>query len=157
MSRGETVLFSMTNYERVKMMSRLANDRIALLSMILILCNIAVGQPRRATATRPGEIGRSAVFNPPQVVWGRMQEECQGPNSVECVASIMKQAGASPQAIAFARMLKGDGYMDSFREMGGVDLTTAFFPFRANTNGGTFLVRIAIIDSGRRSRQLGQN
>ena len=86
------------------------------------------------------EITRSAVFNPPQVVWGRMQEECTGPNSVECVASIMRQAGASPEAIAFSRKIDGDGYMDSFREMGKVDLVSVFYPFRANTNGGSFLV-----------------
>lgn len=112
---------------------------------VVIALSLSIGHTlsqSRRTPTKPAtnEINRSAVFNPPQVVWGRMQEECQGPNSVECVASIMKQAGASSQAISFARMLKGDGYMDSFREMGRVDLATAFFPFRANTNGGTYLV-----------------
>lgn len=123
------------------MIPKLSNNRIGLLLIILALAiTPAFGQRRRSNTTGSGELGRSAVFNPPQVVWGRMQEECQGPNSVECVASIMKQAGATPQAIAFARMINGDGYMDSFREMGKVDIATAFYPFRANTNGATFLV-----------------
>ncbi len=99
------------------------------------------GQSRRGPAQpADGDFTRRAIFNPPQVVWGRMQDECRGPDLVECVVSIMRQAGASTQAIEFTRRIDGDGYMDSFREMGKVDLATAFYPFRANTNDGTFLV-----------------
>lgn len=55
-------------------------------------------------------------------------------NFVACVVSIMQQAGASPQAIEFTKMLKGEGYLDSFRKMGKVDLANVFYPFRANEN-----------------------
>lgn len=116
--------------------------RILLLLIVFSLpFHHTLSQSRRSSANQSDdELGRSAVFNPPQVVWGRMQEECRGPSLTECVVSIMRQAGASAQAIKFTRMIEGDGYMDSFREMGKVDLATAFFPFRANTNGATFLV-----------------
>lgn len=85
-------------------------------------------------------IGPKAVWNPPEVVWARMQGECNHPDFVECVATIMQQAGASAEAIEFTRLIKGEGYMDSFREMGKVDLATVFDPFRANDNGYVLLV-----------------
>jgi hypothetical protein len=34
----------------------------------------------------------------------------------------MKQAGASPHAIAAAKIFNGEGFIDSFKEMGRVDL-----------------------------------
>jgi WD40 repeat protein len=72
-----------------------------------------------------------------------MQDECrpvEGGKFIECVVSIMRKAGASPSAIEVTRRLKGEGYMDSFREMGKVDLATVFYPFRANDNGTLLLV-----------------
>src|SRR3989442_12844982 len=94
----------------------------ALLFIVLLLC-VASGaaQPRRQVGTQPADIGPEAVWDPPQVVWGRMQDECrpvEGDRFVECVVTIMEQAGASTQAVAFARLLKGEGYLDSFRKMG---------------------------------------
>jgi hypothetical protein len=52
----------------------------------------------------------------------------------------MKQGGASPQAMAFTRMMKANCYLEKFTKMGKVDLAYVFFPHRANTNGAYFLV-----------------
>lgn len=120
--------------------------RIALLMMILSLPFLqALSQSgrlstKRASGQAGGDLSQRAVFNPPQLVWGRMQDECRGPSAIECVVSIMREAGASDEAMAFTRRIDGDGFMDSFREMGKVDLATAFYPFRANTNEGIFIV-----------------
>jgi hypothetical protein len=118
-------------------------SRFISISIVLVVCITSAAiqsQSQNRVGTRPGEIGPSSAWNPPQIVWQRMQSECSGPALVECSASVMKEAGAPAEAIAFARFLKGEGYMDSFREMGQVDLATAFFPFRANENGTFFLV-----------------
>ena len=52
----------------------------------------------------------------------------------------MQQLGAPPEAVAFSKLLGGDGYMTSFREFGKVDLAQVFFPARANGNWQYFLV-----------------
>ncbi len=91
----------------------------------------------------PEVIGPEAVWNPPQPVWGRMQDECrkyEKSQFVECVVSIMRESSAPPQAIAFTKLIKGEGYIDSFREIGTVDLVSVFYPFRANDNGNLLLV-----------------
>lgn len=90
------------------------------------------------------EIGPSGVWEPPNIVWSRMQDEChrkkEEPAFVDCVISIMEKAGASARARAFTKLIKGEGYMVSFREMGKVDIVSAFYPFRANDNGELLLV-----------------
>lgn len=88
-----------------------------------------------------GMIGLSGVWKAPQRALNRIVE-CR-PGSVQCLTSVMRQFGASSQAVKFSTLLKRDGsegYMDSFREMGRVDLAVASCPFRANTNSVYLLV-----------------
>lgn len=98
-------------------------------------------------------IDSKAVFKPPSrdmeiEVIGKLHA-CADANSGEkaneskfiaCVISVMQKAGASTQATAFTKMLKGEGYLDSFRAMGRVDLGNVFYPFRANENWEFILV-----------------
>jgi hypothetical protein len=113
---------------------------VTLYTILILLCAVnSASQARRQVAAKSNEIGPKAIWNPPQEVWGRMQEVCSS-GGVECVASFMRRAGASPQAIAFTRLLKDEGYMTSFSEMGKVDLVSVFYPFRANTNDAILLV-----------------
>jgi len=88
-------------------------------------------------ASDSGEVAREAVWTPPQQVWSQVQNKCREPESPQlsaCTASAMRRLGASPHAIEFTRLIKGEGWMESFREMGKVDLASVFYPFRANTN-----------------------
>jgi hypothetical protein len=52
----------------------------------------------------------------------------------------MKRAGASPPAVAFARLTDSQGYLSAFRDSGRVDVGWAVYPFRANENRVCFLL-----------------
>lgn len=84
-------------------------------------------------------IDAGAVWAPPGDVATSLSGACAAAGP-DCLPNLMAQAGASPQAVAFARALEGEGYANGFAEHGTVDLVSAFFPFHANTNWRQFLV-----------------
>ena len=89
-------------------------------------------------------IGPKAVwdYGPNGPLWEKIQA-CQRdnyPEQIECMTSLVQQGGASTEAIAVMRQLKGNGWIDSFKEMGRVDLATVVYPSRANENWQTLLV-----------------
>lgn len=110
-----------------------------------IIANAAspAGQTLRTVqATEPGVItqspvGPEAVWELPSHLYGRFSD-CG--EDLECLMPVMQKGGASPQAMAFTRMMKDNGYLEKFQEMGKVDLAKAFYPSRANTNWAYFLV-----------------
>jgi hypothetical protein len=75
----------------------------------------------------------------PETVWdldGHLEEfhNCNYQNSIDCVITLMKNSGASPQAIAFTKLMQGEAFMSSFTEFGIVDLAEITYPTRANSN-----------------------
>jgi predicted secreted protein len=62
------------------------------------------------------------------------------PQLGECFASLMKEFGASPDALAFTRVRGNEAWLRAFREMGRVDVAYLTYPFRANENQGVLLV-----------------
>ena len=81
----------------------------------------------------------------PEAVWALPREVLAAclekqPSSTDCLAKVMKQTGASPQAQAFSKLLDGEGYMQAFQPMGQVNLATVAFPMRANTNEAAVLI-----------------
>lgn len=108
----------------------------SLLHIVLLLIVFGPSQSHSQVTDTAGGITSKAVWAAPTEAWSKMQDECNygERTGVECVLSIMRQSGASPEAIEFTRLLKGDGFMESFREMGRVDLASVFTPFRANSN-----------------------
>jgi hypothetical protein len=116
--------------------------RRALLFAVLPLLLCIGGKDLNAQAPiDSGVIGRKAVWAPTKGAQKRIAQ-CN-PASVECLTSVMRQSGASSQAVQFATLLnrEGDeGYMTSFRRMGRVDLVAVIHPFRANTNFAYWLV-----------------
>lgn len=89
-------------------------------------------------------IGPKAIWNPPNVVWERMRDECNQQNGepafVDCVASFMQRTGASTEAIEFTKLMNGEGFMASFREMGKVDFATVYLPFRSTYRDSTMVL-----------------
>ncbi|HEY6324441.1 MAG TPA: hypothetical protein VJA16_23090 [Thermoanaerobaculia bacterium] len=96
-------------------------------------------------------IGPQAVFKPPSreaeigvfqkiQACGAARAGATDSKFVACVVAVLEQAGASPEATAVAALLEGEGYLDSFRKMGKVDLASAAYPIRANDNGEYLLV-----------------
>ena len=58
-----------------------------------------------------------------------------------CFVAAMAAAGASPAALAFARRLDGEAYLERLVETGGpVAVAQVFYPFRANENEAWLIV-----------------
>ena len=96
------------------------------------------------TAIAQTEVARTATLPiniefGPETVWnlGDHLDEfhnCNAQKSIDCVITLMKNLGASPQAIAFTKLMQGEAYMSSFTEFGIVDLAEITYPSRANNN-----------------------
>jgi hypothetical protein len=96
----------------------------------------------KVQSTQPGIdtqllVGPEAVWKVPSHLFGKFTD-CD--EDLECLMKVMKQGGASPQAMAFTRMMKANCYLEKFTKTGKVDLAYVFFPSRANTNGAYVLV-----------------
>lgn len=105
--------------------------RVIMASLLLLPVH-AAGQ------TDSNSFNRQAIFRPSENV-GQKIRDC-APN-VGCTAAVMEKARASRQAIAFMRLINGEGYMNSFRELGKVDLATYTFSSPTMYNDqGTLLI-----------------
>jgi len=79
----------------------------------------------------PADIGPEAVWEAPQdTEFADCHFSSDAP--LECVVSVMQASGASPQAIAFTRLLQGGAFMLSFEEYGAVDVARVMFLPRPN-------------------------
>lgn len=91
--------------------------------------------------------GPDAVFRPGPDFVSAAMEKCgafQPPRMGECFIAQMQGAGASSQALAFARLLHERmgqvGYMREFRDTGRVDIAYVQYAFRANELNGVSLI-----------------
>ncbi len=80
----------------------------------------------------------------PTAVWDCLGIEClekwHGCESLDCISGIMKQYGASSDAINFTKLLSERGYLEQFQEMGKIDLGVVAFLDRVNTNEAYYLL-----------------
>jgi hypothetical protein len=81
--------------------------------------------------TTPASIGPEAVWDAPR---DSEFADCHfsSASPLECVASVMQDSGASPQAIEFTQLLQGHAFMISFAEYGTVDVARVIFLPRPN-------------------------
>lgn len=94
--------------------------------------------PALATAQAAQPYGTQAVWRLPMARWSACLQKQHDPNA--CLARLLRDTHASPQALAVSRALDGEGFMSAFQTMDGIDLATMFFPARANTNQVPYLV-----------------
>ncbi len=88
-------------------------------------------------------IGPEAVWQDAKKNIKSVFDECsskKAPDFGDCFVSFMQKHGASPQAVAFAKLTDNTGYLRAFRKVGPVDIAYVEYPFRANTNYGYLLV-----------------
>jgi hypothetical protein len=88
-------------------------------------------------------VGKDSEWNPTIETIRTIRSRCEekrAPDFGKCFVDSMSQAGASPQAVAFARSTDNTGYLAHFVKMGRVDLAYVHYPFRANENQGWLLV-----------------
>lgn len=81
----------------------------------------------------------------PEAVWNGPLEHCRtGTGAVDaCLTDAMRAGDASAAAIAVSERLRGRGeagHVSAWEERDGVGVATIGYPFRANTNHGTWLV-----------------
>jgi hypothetical protein len=96
-------------------------------------------------------IGPEAVWNPPAGFNEKFRAACaklEGAKFSDCFVEQMAKAGASPQAVAFAKRVDGMGFARAFHDEGAVDIVWAEYPYRANSNRVCLLVNgdPAIVD-----------
>ncbi len=84
----------------------------------------------------------SAVWRPPADFRSKVLTACENRGAAfgQCFIDQMKAAGASPDALAFTRLIRRDGYIQAFRGVAQVGIAVIFYPFRANENDGLYLV-----------------
>lgn len=89
-----------------------------------------------------GAYRESSVWHPPANFRSQVLAACENRGTAfgECFIDQMKAAGASPDALAFTRLIHGDGYIQAFRPVARVGIAAVFYPFRANENDGLYLV-----------------
>jgi hypothetical protein len=83
------------------------------------------------------KFGSRTVWNAPDGKWEEIHEKCSvgaGKIDLQCIASKMREAGASSEATAFTKQMKGEVYLSSFREMGKVDLAAMTYPLLNDPN-----------------------
>ncbi len=113
---------------------------VLLLLAALTACQAppAVVPEASGTFTTPVPLDASAVWT------GTVDECAAGSTPVErCLHETMQARGASPTALAAAAQLaeRGEaGHVAAWETVEGVGVATLEFPFRANTNQGTWLV-----------------
>jgi hypothetical protein len=125
-------------------MFRTTSSRI-LLGGVCIFClalgSVSLSAPAAGASDR---VGPKAVWKASPEVIVKLRAECSAdPAKVgACFTQFMQSAGASSEAVAFAKSLadKGYGYLRAFRRTGRVDIAYVEYVFRANEMEGVFLV-----------------
>ncbi len=90
-----------------------------------------------------GPVGQEAVWNGGDSFLGAVHGSCgnlSGPELGDCFRKVMRESGASAEAVAFARRVESEAWMHAFRDTGRVDVAYVTYPFRANENQGVLLV-----------------
>ncbi len=113
-------------------------------SLVVIVSSVSAEAP--ATV-----ISKDAEWNATAETIQLIHQECAekgAPDFGKCFVNFMGRAGASAQALTFARSTGNTGYLAQFFKMGRVDLAFVRYPFRANENDGWLLVNgdPAIVD-----------
>jgi len=113
-------------------------------AIVLSICMKAKSQTFNNTYNKQEKsINNNAVWSPSMKEMDLLVNECGGiaPSKLgTCLISVMRKSGASPQAISFAQLLNGNGYLRNFYDAGTVDAATVYFPFKSNDKLGLYLV-----------------
>ncbi|MBA2935447.1 hypothetical protein HZF05_15275 [Sphingomonas sp. CGMCC 1.13654] len=115
---------------------------------------ILLGAEKYVGFTYAPPIGRApekltAALGPDSVWSGQGVDTCRKGDAKlidACLVDLMRKGGASAASIAFTQKLiaaDSPGYVSGWRQAGRVGIATVTYPFRANTNSGTWLAPVA--------------
>lgn len=107
----------------------------------VIAARPAVAQPKTASPI----VGPGAVWNPTPKTIAGVRKKCSAGDPAkisDCFYAEMQSAGASPEAVAFAKSFArfGVGYLRALREAGRVSIAYVEYAFRANEMEGVIFV-----------------
>jgi hypothetical protein len=125
---------------------RIMTRHAFLLAVSCFLCEFASPKHTAGLPQTPAvRLGAVAVWRPAPEQLAAIRNRCGAGDSAklgDCFFSEMHAAGASPEAIAFAKSLagKGYGYLREFRDAGRVGIAYVEYFFRANEMEGVYLV-----------------
>jgi len=108
-----------------------------------LMTQVFAGEIAGKSSGTATNMGAGAVWNAGPSFPGKVQEKCGSlsvPELGECFSRVMKESGASTEAVAFARRMENEAWMRAFRDTGRVDIAYVTYPFRANENQGLLLV-----------------
>ncbi len=117
-----------------------------LISAAFVISFTIAGMPQTASNSitmHEYRIDSTAIWSPGMSIMQNIRNVCSEdkyPDFGKCFVEQMKQSGASPQAVEFAKLTDNQGYLRDFRKFGNVDVAYSNFPFRANENQVCFLV-----------------
>jgi inhibitor of cysteine peptidase len=118
---------------------------ILLVAFMLAVCALPAfsGETAGNNAKLVGRVEKGAVWEPGANFSETLHARCDAlsfPEIGACFASLMKENGASPEALAFTGSTGNEAWLRAFRETGRVDIAYLTYPFRANENQGVLLV-----------------
>lgn len=103
-----------------------------------------VPAPAKDVTAQTTGLGEEAARIGPNAVWTGSVEACRdGTAADSCLLQVMRTAGASAAALTAASTLSAQGkpgYVTAWQNVEGIGVAALEFPFRANTNQGTWLV-----------------
>lgn len=122
------------------------NDRLELkirgIVLVLLVCATARGQNVQPEPGTP-RFDSSAVWYAPAHFRKELDSRCDtlsGNAFQNCFLELMKEMGATSEAIRFTELTDTTGYMRRLVRAGSVDIAYVCYPFRANENFGVTLV-----------------
>ena len=110
--------------------------------LIVLISSCAEAQLKETRLPIP-VFDSSCVWIPPGDFIKTMDKTCgelRAPAFQVCFIMLMKQMGASPEALRFTALTDTTGYVRHFINSGKVDIAFVYYPFRANVNLGVTLV-----------------
>ncbi|HZS46129.1 MAG TPA: protease inhibitor I42 family protein [Blastocatellia bacterium] len=113
------------------------------LCLSILLCSVPELSANSQQTGSGFTVSRKAIWSPTDEMIQNLEEKCKatGLNGFAgCFISFMQSSGASPEAIQFAKLLNGEGYLRDFRKRLGVDVAYVTYPFRANENDAVLFV-----------------
>lgn len=109
----------------------------------VLMIHAVAGEAAEKPVVPADRIGPTAVWKAGPSFLERVHAKCLSlaiPELGECFSKVMKESGASPEAVAFARRMNNDAWMRAFRDARTVGVAYVTYPFRANENNGVMLV-----------------
>ena len=112
-------------------------------SIVLFLLSSPVIISQSNSITSNNEISAAAIWKPSYEIMQKIYSNCgaqQGNKMYDCLLNEMATAGASPNAIEFSGLIKGQGYMDGYKQLGEIGAANVYFVFKRVEHEGLLLV-----------------